>query len=188
MQPHVHSDPAARPEATEPQAFVHDRDFDETTASEGGGQSTGRGSTVLIDQQPGLHSAAPLQIAWLQGALYISLGAWPLLDVSSFSHMAGPGQPVWALQAMGIFIAGLGAYLFNAAMRGPLDPETCTLGLGCALSLALMDLVSLASGFVGPYVVLDTCMQAMLLGAWALSRRQPPRRTLHRRRIHSSLH
>lgn len=187
MQTHVHSAPEPH-EATEPQAFVHDVDFDETTASEGGGQSTGRGSTVVTDQRPGVASAAPAQIAWVQGSLYICLGAWPLLDLASFSALAGPAQPAWALQAMGIFIAGLGAYLFNASVRGRLAPETATLGLGCALALGSMDGVSLFSGSVSSYLILDAALQAILLAAWGMSRRTPARRTLTRRRIHSTLH
>ena len=128
------------------------------------------------------------RLAWARllarghGTFYVLSGAWPLVHLQSFLAVTGPKTDLWLVQTFGLLVAGVGTSLLLNS-RDPRLLPLRTLGLACALPLALADVTFCVRGAIGPVYLLDAAVELALAALWLVTLRrsgtppsQPPRR------------
>lgn len=121
-------------------------------------------------------------VARLQGWFYVATGAWPLLDVRSFQAVTGPKVDLWLVRAVGVLVLVIGTVLLQSRHRRQPADEIALLGAGCALGLALIDIVFASTGRIAPVYFADAAVEMALAVGWGLAcvrGAHPVRRIVH---------
>ena len=109
-------------------------------------------------------SAATL--ALVQGAFYVATGLWALVDLDSFMAVTGPKVDHWLVKTVGVLVTLIGAVLLLAWRRQRVTAEIVFLAVGCALSLAAVDVIYVSNGTILPVYLLDAVAEVGLALAW----------------------
>jgi hypothetical protein len=105
-------------------------------------------------------------VAYVQGAYYVITGIWPLVDMSSFELVTGPKVDDWLVQTVGLLVLVCGIVLLMAAWRRQFTAEVVVLAVGTAVSLAMVDVVFVALGRIGPVYLADAVAEIILVSGW----------------------
>ncbi len=99
--------------------------------------------------QPGPREARPLparmrrppaaRVAMAQGAYWLAVGLWPVLDLKTFLLATRPKPEGWLTKGVGMCLTTIGLALGAAGARGKVARELRVLGASTALSFAAMD-------------------------------------------------
>lgn len=108
-------------------------------------------------------------LAWLQGLYFVVTGIWPLVHMASFVALTGPKVDLWLVKTVGILIVVVGAVLLLGARRRTIGPELTLLAVGCAGSLAAVDLVYALSDRIWDVYLLDAVAEIALVALWGIA-------------------
>ena len=112
------------------------------------------------------------RLAQVQGVAYLSTGIWPIIHRRSFEAVTGPKTDFWLVRCVGALVSVVGAVLLLASRRTRWLPEFTVLAVGCALSLAIVDIVGVAVRRISPVYLLDAVGELALVAAWARARQR----------------
>lgn len=101
-----------------------------------------------------------------QGAFYVAMGLWPLVNLASFEAVTGPKTDDWLVKTVGTVIIVIGAVLLVAAARRSFPLEVVLLAAGSALALAAVDVVFVLQRIISPVYLLDALVEVPLAFAW----------------------
>jgi hypothetical protein len=107
-------------------------------------------------------------LAALQGAYFLITGLWPLISIHSFQVVTGRKTDLWLVKTVGVLITVIGFVLLLAAGRGAITSEVILLAVGCAASLAAIDLYYVARRVIAPIYLLDAGLEILLICGWFL--------------------
>jgi hypothetical protein len=113
-------------------------------------------------------SAQTLQM--LQGAYYVFAGLITAVAIQVWESEVGPPAPLrdyWVVRAVGLGLAGFGAYLAYSGYRGGrLAPAG--IGMWVALALTVIETAVVANGTLPATFLIDVTMQAVFLVSWVV--------------------
>ena len=115
--------------------------------------------------------SAPL-LALVQGVFYTATGLWSLVDLDSFMAVTGPKTDHWLVKTVGILVAVIGGVLLLGWRRGAVPDDVVLLAVGCALSLAAIDVVYVSNGTISTIYLLDATAEVGMAVAWILAVRR----------------
>ena len=108
----------------------------------------------------------------LQGAYYVTMGAWAIVHRRSFEAVTGRKTDYWLVRTVGLLAAAIGASLLIGAMRDEQpSPEAVALAGGSAASFALVDVVYVARRRISPIYLADAALHAALAALAFAARR-----------------
>jgi hypothetical protein len=108
-----------------------------------------------------------------QGGYYVVTGAAPFVSRRAFERVTGPKAEWWLVQTTGGLITAVGAGMLQAARRPDPPPEVRTIAIGCAATLAAIDMVYAAEGRISRVYLVDAVVEAAFVAS--LIRRGRPR-------------
>jgi hypothetical protein len=111
-------------------------------------------------------------VARLQGGFYAVTGLWALVDLDSFMAVTGPKTDLWLVKTVGALVTVIGGVLLTASWRRRVTRDVLLLGIGVALSLAMIDVVYVSTGRISKIYLLDAAAEVGLAIAWALAKRR----------------
>ncbi len=106
--------------------------------------------------------------AVIQGIYYLATGLWPLLSLPTFVRVTGPKTDEWLVRTVGLLVGVSGVALLLAAWSGRVTPELILLGIGEAVSLAVIDVVYSLRGRISKIYLLDAVAEVVLLVGWVV--------------------
>jgi hypothetical protein len=106
-----------------------------------------------------------------QGAYYVGTGVAPFVSRRAFEAVTGPKREWWLVQTVGALVTAVGCGLLGAAARDRVTPEITAIAVGCAGSLAAIDVVYVARGRISPVYLADAAVQVALIAGLAAPRR-----------------
>lgn len=120
-------------------------------------------------------------LARAQGALNVVGGAWPLVHLRSFEAVFGPKEDTWLVHTVAGLLVTTGWVQLRAASTDGGLAHARELGLGTALTLLAIDVVSVPRGCLRWTYLLDAAVEAVWVAGWSLaserSRPGPPERS-----------
>jgi hypothetical protein len=116
-------------------------------------------------------------LARLQGLYFLATGVWPLVSMRTFEAVTGPKVDRWLVKTVGVLVSVIGGSLVLGARR-PAPPPT-VLAVGSAAGLGAIDVIYAAKGRISRVYLLDAVLEAVIVGAWALSAVTAARRTVY---------
>jgi hypothetical protein len=108
-------------------------------------------------------------VALVQGVYFFVTGIWPLLSMKTFLMITGPKTDLWLVKTVGMLLAVVGAVLILAQVNREINTSVITLAIGCALSLALVDIVYVAKRIISLIYSGDAVVELALIAWWVLS-------------------
>lgn len=109
---------------------------------------------------------------WLllgQGIYYALTGIWPLLHMRSFLAVTGPKTDLWLVRTVGALVLVLGIFLLSLVGATDVPPQVALLAAGCAVALALVDLIYVARGCIAKIYLADAFPELALAGLWVVA-------------------
>ena len=100
-------------------------------------------------------------IAVVQGAYYILVGLWPILDITSFEGVAGKKTDNWLVKTTGLILAVIGFVLVSSP-----DDTYRLLGMLIAAAIAVADLYYAVKGSVPLIYIGDAVIQIIFFAIW----------------------
>src|SRR5437868_4844325 len=113
---------------------------------------------------------------FIQGAVYVVTGIWPIVHQRSFFAVTGPKVDGWLVNTFGTLVTAIGAVLLFAAGRRTRQPEGPALASSVAAALSAAEVYYVAKGRISRVYLLDTLFEAMIFAFW-----------LHRVRLRTGL-
>jgi hypothetical protein len=111
-------------------------------------------------------------VALVQGGFYVFTGVWALVDLDTFMAVTGPKTDLWLVKTVGALVTVIGGVLLTAGWRHRVTRDVLLLGIGCALSLATIDVVYVSAGRISQIYLFDAVAEAGLAIAWTLAKRR----------------
>ena len=106
---------------------------------------------------------------WLllvHGSFYVLTGVWPLVHMPSFLAVTGPKTDLWLVRTVGALVLVVGSYLLLVALRRSFHPEIALLAAGCALALAVADVIYVSRGVISRIYLADAAVEILLVLVW----------------------
>ena len=108
-------------------------------------------------------------VALVQGIYFFVFGIWPLLHMESFLKMTGPKIDLWLVKTVATILAVIGIVLIVAQASAEVTTSIIILGIGSALSLALIEIIYVAKRVISPIYIVDTFVELVLIAWWGIS-------------------
>jgi hypothetical protein len=108
-----------------------------------------------------------LTIARLHGAFNISMGVWPLTHTKSFEAVFGPKVDRWLMYTVAGLMTAIGAAQLSSTQDVASVRQARRIGMGCAATLAAIDLIYAPGGRISRTYLLDAVAEAGWLTVWA---------------------
>ncbi len=102
-----------------------------------------------------------------QGAYFVTTGLAPFVSRRAFEAVTGPKREWWLVETVGALVTAVGCGLLGAAARGRVTPELTGIAVGCAGSLAAVDVIYVARGRISVVYLADAAVQLALLAGHA---------------------
>jgi hypothetical protein len=119
-------------------------------------------------------------VSLLHGGYFFASGLWPIVHLRSFENVTGPKTDRWLVRTVGGLVTVIGATLLVGARRRELSGALRLLGIGSALTLAVVDVVYASRGRISPIYFADAAAETSLIVGWITARRFRERALLHR--------
>jgi hypothetical protein len=107
-------------------------------------------------------------IALVQGIYFFVFGIWPIISMSTFLKVTGPKTDLWLVKTVGLLLAVIGAVLIVAQINAEINTAVIVLGIGSALSLAIVEFVYVAKRVISPIYLGDAVIELILIAWWVL--------------------
>ncbi|HWG85453.1 MAG TPA: hypothetical protein VNT60_08245 [Deinococcales bacterium] len=108
-------------------------------------------------------------VAMAQAGLYVLTGLWPIVSLGSFELVTGKKRDEWLVKTTGALITCVGAALAQGARARKVSPETRTLAVASALTLAGADVIYVLRGRIRPVYLLDAAAELAIAAGWAVA-------------------
>ena len=108
-------------------------------------------------------------VALIQGMYFFVFGIWPILHMESFLKVTGQKTDLWLVKTVGLTLAVIGAVLIFAQVNAEINTSLIILGIGSALSLAVIEFVYVAKRVISPIYLGDAFLELILIGWWVAS-------------------
>jgi len=112
-----------------------------------------------------------------QAGFYIVMGAWPIIDITSFETVSGPKSDHWLVQTVGLLAVAIGASLLVGIWRMQPSLETLTLAVTTAIAFLSIDVVFVLRRVISAIYLVDAGLEAFFLLILAATFRAPAART-----------
>jgi hypothetical protein len=109
----------------------------------------------------------PLAVARLHGSFNLVGGLWPLAHMGSFETVLGPKVDRWLVYTVAGLMVSIGATQLSATADPASLRQARRIGVGCAATLGIVDLVYVAHRRISPRYLIDAVAEAGWLFAWA---------------------
>jgi hypothetical protein len=100
-------------------------------------------------------------IATLQGAYYILIGLWPIIDITSFEKVFGNKTDNWLVKMTGLILAVIGFVLISSP-----DDTYRLLGMLIAAAIAIVDIVYTVKNALPLVYIGDAVIQIVFFAVW----------------------
>jgi hypothetical protein len=120
-------------------------------------------------RSPSTMTIVEQKLALAQGAAYVAMGLWPVLNLRSFAKVTGPKPEGWLVKAVGLLLVSVGTSLIRGS-RAKEEKATSTIGMGAALSLGGVALYYSAKRRISPVYFADAALHLSFVTAWGLTR------------------
>jgi hypothetical protein len=108
-------------------------------------------------------------VALVQGLYFFISGVWPILSMRTFLKVTGPKTDLWLVKTVGLILAVIGLALVYAQINGKINTSVILLGMGSAVSLAIVEFVYVAKRVISPIYLGDAAVELILIGWWMIS-------------------
>ena len=92
-------------------------------------------------------------VALVQGIYFFVFGVWPIVHMDSFLKVTGPKTDLWLVKTVGLLLSAIGVALVVAQVNGEINTVLTILGIGSALTLALIDVIYVARRVITPTIL-----------------------------------
>ncbi len=96
-------------------------------------------------------------VALVQGIYFLVTGIWPILSMSTFLKITGPKPDLWLVKTIGLLLAVIGAVLIISQVSTEINASITILGIGSALSLAIIEFVYVAKRVISSIYLSCRC-------------------------------
>lgn len=110
-------------------------------------------------------------VAGVEAAYYAPTALAPFVSRRAFERVTGPKSEWWLVLTVSTLVGSVAAALGLAAREDP-GPESAVLGVGCALTLGLIDVIYAGRGRISPVYLVDAAVELPLAAAWMLAERE----------------
>jgi hypothetical protein len=110
-----------------------------------------------------------LTVARLHGLFNIAGGLWPLVHLGSFEAVLGPKVDRWLVYTVAGLMASIGSAQLSSTADGPSLKQARRMGMGCALTLASVDLVYAPRRRISRMYLVDALAEATWIMAWVIA-------------------
>ncbi|HEX2285534.1 MAG TPA: hypothetical protein VHI10_12060 [Mycobacterium sp.] len=107
-----------------------------------------------------------LTVGRLHGTFNVAMGIWPLAHRKSFEAVFGPKVDRWLMYTVAGLMTCIGATQLTSTADPAAVRQARRIGMGCAATLAAIDLVYVPRGRISPMYLLDALAEAGWLAAW----------------------
>jgi hypothetical protein len=111
-----------------------------------------------------------LTVARLQGTFNVVGGMWPLVHVRSFEAVFGPKVDRWLVYTVAGLLVSIGTAQLATTADAASVRQARRIGVGCAATLAAVDLVNVPRERISRMYLLDALAETGWLIAWASAR------------------
>ncbi|HEX5809283.1 MAG TPA: hypothetical protein VFY25_11495 [Anaerolineales bacterium] len=108
-------------------------------------------------------------VALVQGMYFFITGVWPLISMSTFLKITGPKTDLWLVKTVGLILSVIGIVLIVAWINAEIHTSIVILGIGSALSLAIVEFIYVAKRVISPIYLADAIAELILIGWWVVS-------------------
>ena len=108
-------------------------------------------------------------VALVQGIYFFVFGVWPILHMGSFLKVTGPKTDLWLVKTVGLILAVIGMVLIDAQVNAEINSSIINLGIGSALSLAIVEFIYVVKRVISPIYLGDAFLELLLIGWWIIS-------------------
>jgi hypothetical protein len=116
----------------------------------------------------------PLTVARLQGAFNLVGGIWPLVHIRSFEAVLGPKVDRWLVYTVAGLMVAIGAAQLCTSTEPAGVRQARRIGIGCAVTLAGIDLVYVPRRRISPMYLIDALAEVGWIIAWSRTLAQTP--------------
>ena len=88
--------------------------------------------------------------------------------MNTFLKVTGPKTDLWLVKTVGLILAVIGAVLIVAQVTGEIGTAMIVLGIGSALSLAIVEFIYVAKRVISPIYLGDAVVELILIAWWIL--------------------
>jgi hypothetical protein len=114
----------------------------------------------------------------VQGIYFIITGVWPILHIESFIAVTGPKTDIWLVKTVGMLVLVIGAGLLTAGIRQQISLPVVLIAAGSAFGFALVDIIYVWQGVIGPIYLADAFIELIFLVFWMILMFKPRHREL----------
>lgn len=100
-------------------------------------------------------------IAVFQGAYYILIGLWPIIDITSFEKVGGRKTDTWLVKMTGLILAVIGLVLISSP-----DSTYKFLGISMAAAIAAADIYFTTKNNLPLIYLADAVIQIVFFALW----------------------
>lgn len=111
-----------------------------------------------------------LTVARLHGLFNVAGGLWPLAHLGSFEAVLGPKVDRWLVYTVAGLMASIGSAQLSSTADPPSLKQARRMGIGCAFTLAAVDLVYAPRRRISRMYLVDALAEAAWILAWATAR------------------
>lgn len=108
----------------------------------------------------------PATVARLHGLFNVAGGLWPLVHLPSFEAVSGPKTDRWLVRTVAALMVVDGLTQLAAAPTDDALPTARRLGVGTALTLAVVDVRYASTGRISRVYLLDAAVELGWVAAW----------------------
>ncbi len=108
-------------------------------------------------------------VALVQGIYFLVTGIWPILSMSTFLKITGPKTDLWLVKTIGLLLAVIGAALIVSQLGAETNTSIIILGIGNALSLAIVEFVYVAKRIISSIYLADAILELIFIAWWILA-------------------
>jgi len=106
-------------------------------------------------------------LALAQGAVFLTLGLWPIFDMRSFEKVTGPKTDYWLVKTVGLLLAATGGgLLYQSAQRKDVPKSLALVAATQALALGGVSSVYSLRGRISKIYLLDAVMESAFVASW----------------------
>jgi hypothetical protein len=110
------------------------------------------------------------RLAVVHGAFYVATGLWPIIHLRSFERVTGAKTDKWLVRTVGGLVTAIGTAMLVGARRREGMTAARVLGIGSAITFALIDVVYASRGRISRVYYADAAVEGALAAGWLAAR------------------
>jgi hypothetical protein len=108
-----------------------------------------------------------MRLARLHGLFNVAGGVWPIIHIRSFEAVLGPKVDRWLVYTVAGLMVSTGTAQLAATAEEESLRQARRVGIGCAATLAVIDLIYVPRRRISPMYLFDALAESGWLIAWS---------------------